>query len=300
MNRLFFLISLIGECVLAAQVKFIALGDVPYELPKDEPRFVKMLEEINHIKPTFAIHVGDIKASSVNCSDKNLSLAFEKFLTVKVPLIYTPGDNEWTDCYRKKAGGYDPLERLNFLRALYFPDEFSLGQTKIKVTRQSSISDFKKYVENAHWAVDEVGFVSIHIVGSNNGLEDKDEKLLNEFNERNQANLFWLNEAFKQAREKNQKAVVIFMHGDPQFTSARFVRTGYKEITEAFLSHSNNYKKPILLIHGDSHEHKYDKVAGFGNFTQLIVPGAPRAQAVEVAIDTSQVEPFQVKLLTSF
>ena len=38
------------------------------------------------------------------------------------PLVHTPGDNEWTDCYRKKAGEFDPLERLAKVRAMFFPD----------------------------------------------------------------------------------------------------------------------------------------------------------------------------------
>ena len=29
------------------------------------------------------------------------------------PVIYTPGDNEWTDCHRVNNGGYNPLERLD-------------------------------------------------------------------------------------------------------------------------------------------------------------------------------------------
>ena len=37
------------------------------------------------------------------------------------PLVYTPGDNEWTDCHRANNGKYDPLERLAALRAMFFP-----------------------------------------------------------------------------------------------------------------------------------------------------------------------------------
>ena len=36
-------------------------------------------------------------------------------------MIYVPGDNEWTDCHRANNGGYDPLERLAFLRAMFYP-----------------------------------------------------------------------------------------------------------------------------------------------------------------------------------
>ena len=36
------------------------------------------------------------------------------------PLVYTPGDNEWTDCHRANNGGYHPLERLAFDREVFF------------------------------------------------------------------------------------------------------------------------------------------------------------------------------------
>ncbi len=35
-------------------------------------------------------------------------------------LVYTPGDNEWTDCHRSNNGKYDPLERLAALRNGFF------------------------------------------------------------------------------------------------------------------------------------------------------------------------------------
>ena len=34
------------------------------------------------------------------------------FPAVADPVVYTPGDNEWTDCHRASAGGYLPTERL--------------------------------------------------------------------------------------------------------------------------------------------------------------------------------------------
>ena len=37
-----------------------------------------------------------------------------------MPLLYTPGDNEWTDCHRPAAGRYNPLERLDAVRATFF------------------------------------------------------------------------------------------------------------------------------------------------------------------------------------
>jgi len=42
---------------------------------------------------------------------KHLS-AQELFETFEAPLIFVPGDNEWTDCHRQNNGSYDPIERL--------------------------------------------------------------------------------------------------------------------------------------------------------------------------------------------
>jgi hypothetical protein len=35
-------------------------------------------------------------------------------------LVYTPGDNEWTDCHRLASDPKNPVERLGFLRAKFF------------------------------------------------------------------------------------------------------------------------------------------------------------------------------------
>lgn len=45
-----------------------------------------------------------------------------------MPLVYTPGDNEWTDCHRVNNGAYDPLDRLAAVRKTFFPRPgFTLG-----------------------------------------------------------------------------------------------------------------------------------------------------------------------------
>ena len=87
------------------------------------------------------------------CTDALRARRLAQFHASAHPLIYTPGDNEWTDCHEHKgvAGG-DPLERLATLRTLFFPDEQSLGQRNIPLMRQSAARPrFAKYRENARW-----------------------------------------------------------------------------------------------------------------------------------------------------
>jgi hypothetical protein len=56
-----------------------------------------------------------------------------QFNALPHPLIYTPGDNEWTDCHEgRNVAGLDPLERLAKLRTVFFQGERSLGQKRCR------------------------------------------------------------------------------------------------------------------------------------------------------------------------
>ena len=62
------------------------------------------------------MHLGDIKNGSSRCDDSYFAQIAAGFSSLTIPLIFTPGDNEWTDCHRANNGAYDPLERLAALR----------------------------------------------------------------------------------------------------------------------------------------------------------------------------------------
>ena len=65
-------------------------------------------------------HLGDIKSGSTTCDDQRFATVRHDFDGFADPLVYTPGDNEWTDCHRANNGGYHPLERLAAVRSLFF------------------------------------------------------------------------------------------------------------------------------------------------------------------------------------
>ncbi len=52
-----------------------------------------------------ALHLGDIKSGSTTCTDARFAAALATFESFKDPVVYTPGDNEWTDCHRVNNGG---------------------------------------------------------------------------------------------------------------------------------------------------------------------------------------------------
>ena len=109
------------------------------------------------------MHVGDIKAGGAACSDEAFEMIRDLFREYPKPVVYTPGDNEWTDCHKT---GADPTERLDRLRALFFQDRETLRLDKLNVVRQSCRREFATYVENYRFSKSGVLFIMVHIVGS--------------------------------------------------------------------------------------------------------------------------------------
>ncbi len=105
----------------------------------------------------------------------------------------------------------DPLERLDFLRGIFFPTDQSLGERTITLNRQSDA-----YPENVRWTRGGVTFATLHIVGSNNNLGRTPEADA-EYTARNAANLEWLHESFEAARKKDSPGIMIAIQANPGF-----------------------------------------------------------------------------------
>ena len=84
----------------AEPVHFVVLGDMPYDWPEDLTRFANLIDATNRLHPDFAVHVGDIKSGGTPCTEQAFQTVLDIFQNSEPPLIYTPGDNEWTDCAR--------------------------------------------------------------------------------------------------------------------------------------------------------------------------------------------------------
>ena len=98
---------------------FAVIGDVPYGTAAEEhfPAFIAGINADPDV--TMVTHLGDIKSGSTTCTDERFARVRHDFDGFADPLVYTPGDNEWTDCHRPNNGGYQPLERLATVRSLF-------------------------------------------------------------------------------------------------------------------------------------------------------------------------------------
>src|SRR5207248_6316677 len=98
------------------------------------------------------------------CSDEAFNDRLALAQASRHPFIYTPGDNEWADCHRAKPRTYDPLERLEKLRRMYFQGDVSLGERPMKLQRQSDGSGYASYRENARWTAGGALFMTLHLI----------------------------------------------------------------------------------------------------------------------------------------
>jgi len=275
---------------------FVALGDMPYTLPGDYAKFDRLITAINATKPAFSIHIGDIKSGSTLCSDEIFQKVLDQFASFEQPLLYTPGDNEWTDCHRRNNGAMDPLERLARLRTMFFADPaMSLGRTRLAVETQSrAMADrFGKFVENQRWSQNGVMFATAHVVGSNNNFEPR-PGAAEEYLERNAANIAWIDDTFARARAASSKAVVIAWQAQTLDVTTPYgvmpLASGFIDTVEAVARGAREFPGPVLVIHGDEHEFqvgvlKDSKLKPIPNVVRLEVFGAAQVQAVTVVVD---------------
>jgi hypothetical protein len=239
------------------------------------------------------VHVGDIKNGSSVCSDGYFNLIKTDFDGFADPLVYTPGDNEWTDCHRLNNGGYNPLERLAKVRSVFFPvTGQTLGQ-EVPIRSQRGSTP-----ENTLWFQGGAEFGTIHIVGSNNSLlpwtgntEPTPEQLA-EVRTRTAAALRWIDRIFARAHANKAAGVAIGTQADMWDPTAQ--RSGFERVVDRLAQRAHAFHKPVLLLEGDSHAWRvdhpltpgdslygtYDTPVDAPNFTRVVVQGdnnCPRA-----------------------
>src|SRR5262249_20673429 len=280
-----------GMAAAAEPVQFVAMGDVPYVWPRDGLRLEKLIMAANAAKPDFLVHVGDIKSGGTPCTEASYRQVLDMFAQSEAPLVYTPGDNEWTDCHRAADGGYEPGGRRRGIRHRFFAKPESLGRRPLPMAVQADEPGFATYVENRRWRIGQVLFATVHVVGSNNDLGFGAGSRA-EYDDRMRADYAWLKETFAEAKRSGAKAVVLFFHGDPLFEVPFPFRSGFNGWIAALEHEALTYAGLVLIVHGDGHrltlDHPLRALATrkfLLNLVRLEVPGYPAVEGVKVAID---------------
>ncbi len=258
-----------------------------------------MIDEMNREELTFVIHVGDITAGRGPCTDEWYEARRRQFERSRHPFVIVPGDNEWVDCHRS---GPDPIERLAKFRELFEAGDSSLGETKIKLERQSG--RYEKYREHMRWIAGNVLFVGLNVQGSNNNL-GRTPAMDEEYRRRTDAVLAWLDEGMTLAIDRRLAGAVVFVQANPGF-EGRYRRKpgagdGFEEFRNALRQQTLRFGKPILFVHGDTHMYQQNRPLNdpstgkpIANFVRVEVPGSPQVRWLKAGIGRSRSEVFSV------
>lgn len=292
-------------------------GDMPYGA-LGRSQYPNLLADINRKHVAFSIFDGDLQAGGDGpCTDSLYTTALANFNKLQRPLVWVPGDNDWTDCWGRYGAAQqpyqDPIERLQHERQLFDSTSQSLGQKTLTLTRESSEGgQYAQYSENVRWIYGPVVYLGMNVQGSNDNYPYPDtdgesgavitrsaaeiQRERDEETARKAANLHWLDEGFAYAKRIHAKGVLIDWQGDPNFNNEQHQANphdwdAFPDYVNALRDGTVSFGGQVVLVHGDSHYFKMDKPINLpsggvlANFTRVETFGARQTHWVSATID---------------
>lgn len=245
---------------------FTVIGDLPYGT--DELAALPgWVDTINASKSDFTVHLGDIKSGSQQCTTSYYETIRSQFDRFTAPLVYTPGDNEWTDCHRTNNGAYNPLERLGVIRSLFFDHPgVTLGQDPMTVKSQTE----RGLPENVSFRRSGIDFATLHVVGSNNDLQSwtgigntaATPQQVDEEQARMAGAVDQVRQTVATATKKHDAAVAFFLQADmfdPTYTPTPSDISAFTPLVHALVDATNSFDGEVYLFNGDSHLYNSDQ-----------------------------------------
>ncbi len=279
----------------AGVLSFAVFGDDPYSRAA-ERRVDVLLRDVSEAAPEFLLHVGDIDGG--RCTDEVYLRRRQQLesLPDSIPVIYTPGDNEWTDCH---GSGIDPLERLASLRRVFFSGAWAERNRRALGLLTQEAADGLPYPENARFERGPIVVATAHFVGSRNGMAPFRGRTAahdSAVAARTAASLAWIRSAFERARERAAPVLVVAWHAEPFFDEE------FRPLLVLLAEEAASFDGRVLLVHGDDHSYTLDQpltdpTTGdtLDNVTRLETFGDPDVGWVHVIVDTAAAEPITVR-----
>ncbi|MGH9330519.1 MAG: hypothetical protein ACRD09_08755 [Vicinamibacterales bacterium] len=279
---------------------FAVLGDAPYYAWEDL-QYRLVLQALDAHDLRWVLHIGDIFWRP--CTDARYRRSLDWFNGLRHPVIYTPGDNEWTDCWEPGSGGFAPRDRLGRIRQVFFADPSrSLGGRQLSLASQGRRESFPEFVENVRWTQEGFVFATVHLVGSRNGLEPFPGRTPADdaaARRRTEAAAAWVHETFTEARALNALGVLLGFHANPDFDGSLGERQAFQPFLTALEEAVEQFPQPVLAVHGDDHVYTVDRPLArrttgrrLANFIRLQVPGSPEVGWVRVVVRPGAEDPF--------
>ena len=190
-------------------------GDSPYDPTGTAqfdatPDFIRTIN--NDTDVSAVLHVGDLHSGSQACTEAYDQAIYNFWTAFQKPVVYTPGDNEWMDCHKKKqsGGSYsaatdsivfikdsngnpvnyasgNPIKNLDLIRSIFFALPGHTLGTDMEVLSQAQMNEADKidsdkqadkidtdakFVENVMWEKADTLFLTVNIPGGSNNGAD--------------------------------------------------------------------------------------------------------------------------------
>lgn len=278
----------------------------------------------------FSMHAGDVKLSTKKCYEHKWFSRFEDLAnSLDEPVFLALGDNDWTDCY----GDFDwstfstvtQTATLQYVRQRFYDQDFSgkprLGSNKESWTTTVATGG-KEYPELQRFLYQDIMFVVVHVVGSNNNRrstcfswDSVETCFFNwplffsdfcccqaraEYTKRNAKVNEFLKASFQQAKDAGAKGVVVL--GQAHIVNFNkppgvLFGDGFNEFWATLTSEALSFVKPVVYVHGDSHYFKeyIPDAVGIPNLQALMVPGEDSIGWVSATIDGDASPVFSFK-----
>ena len=254
------------------------------------PAFIQAINRDR--KVDLVLFAGDIHSGSGYCTQAFNQTVLDLWSEFRDPLVYTPGDNEWSDCHKAKEGGGvknsageyvdyaagHPVANLALVRSMFFPKAGeTLGGREKHVISQAQAFDpahpaDAEYIENVMWEQANVLFVTLNIPGGSNNDDDlwnagafgtvRSAAQIQEVAQRTAADLRWLDAAFALAKAHGDKGILLMEQADMWDLDGTGPSLAHIANYEPFIARlatlTRQFAKPVLLVNGDSHHYRSD------------------------------------------
>ena len=228
------------------------------------------------------------------------------FNSLQRPLIWVPGDNDWTDCWGRYGPGQlpysDPIERLDHERAVFDSTSQSLGRHTLTLTRESSEGgQYAIYSENVRWVYGPVVYLAWtsrarttttrittptpRIRPLPSAATPRSSGSATRRSRGRRRTSTGSRRASRTRRPIHAKGVLIDWQADPKFNNEQHLTNPHDY--DAFADYVNELRTEtlafpgqVVLVHGDSHYFKMDKPLTLpsgkvlSNFTRIETFGA--------------------------
>ncbi|MGW0229459.1 hypothetical protein ACWDWO_14170 [Actinopolymorpha singaporensis] len=292
-----------GNTTTQGSFTYAVYGDAPYGVNSTDssetdatPAFIDAVNADPDV--TTVVHVGDIHSGKQYCTeayDRQIADLWSHFAD---PMVYTPGDNEWTDCHKAAEGGGtyntttgqidfvkdaqgnpvdyasgDPVQNLDLVRSIFFPEPgATLGGGSLHTISQATAFDpahpkDATYTENVIWKRKGFVFVTLNIPGGSNndtdpwyGAPTMSSGQATETQQRTAADLRWLDRAFDIASAEDTRGLVLVQQADLWDLDGKTPAhlSQYEPIVRSLAEHTEAFGRPVLALEGDSHVYRSD------------------------------------------